>query len=65
MKEEYILRKTTTVIAVNKKSKCVRTVIPAVMAELLQLSAGDKIKWELCGDLNNGFHLKMFKGDDE
>ncbi len=56
---------TTTVIAVNKKSKCVRTVIPAVMAELLQLSAGDKIKWELCGDLENGFHLKMLKGDEK
>ena len=65
MKEEYILRKKTTVIAVNKKSKCVRTVIPAVMAELLQLSAGDKIKWELCGDLENGFHLKMLKGDEK
>ena len=64
MKEEYILRKKTTVIAV-KKSKCVRTVIPAVMAELLQLSAGDKIKWELCGDLNNGFYLKMLKGDEK
>ncbi len=65
MKEDYILRKKTTVIAVNKKSKCVRTVIPAVMAELLQLSAGDKIKWELCGDLNNGFYLKMLKGDEK
>ena len=41
-----MIRKTTTVIAVNKKSKCVRTVIPNVMAELLQLSAGDKIIWE-------------------
>jgi hypothetical protein len=60
-----MLNKTTTVIAVNKKSKCVRTVIPAVMAELLQLSAGDKIKWELCGDLENGFHLKMLKGDEK
>ena len=65
MKEEYILRKTTTVIAVNKKSKCVRTVIPAVMAELLQLSASDKIKWELCGDLQNGFYLKMSKGEKQ
>ena len=64
MKDEYILRKTTTVIAVNKKSKCVRTVIPAVMVELLQLSAGDKIKWELCGDLNNDFYLKMIKGEE-
>tara|TARA_R100001377_G_C3088948_1_gene75114 strand:- start:209 stop:406 length:198 start_codon:yes stop_codon:yes gene_type:complete len=64
MKKEYILNKTTTVIAVNKNSKCVRTVIPAVMAELLQLSAGDKIKWELCGDLNNGFYLKVLKGDN-
>ena len=41
MKEEYILRKKTTVIAVNK------------------------IKWELCGDLNNGFYLKMLKGDEK
>ena len=60
-----MLNKTTTVIAVNKKSKCVRTVIPAVMAELLQLAAGDKIKWELCGDLENGFYLKMLKGDEK
>ena len=49
----------------DKKSKCVRTVIPAVMAELLQLSASDKIKWELCGDLQNGFYLKMSKGEKQ
>ena len=59
-----MLNKSTTVIAVNKNSKCVRTVIPSVMVELLKLSAGDKIKWELCGDLNNGFYLKMLKGDE-
>ncbi len=60
-----MLNKTTTVIAVNKKSKCVRTVIPNVMAELLNITAGDKIKWELCGDLQNGFYLKMSKGEKQ
>jgi phage baseplate assembly protein gpV len=59
-----MIRKTTTVIAVNKKSKCVRTVIPNVMAELLQLSAGDKIKWELCGSTEQGFFLKAVKGEE-
>jgi antitoxin component of MazEF toxin-antitoxin module len=58
-----MLNKVTTVIAVNKKSKCVRTVIPNAMAELLQLSAGDKIKWELCGSTEQGFYLKAIKGD--
>ena len=58
-----MLNKTTKVIAVNKKSKCVRTVIPNAMAEILNLSAGDKIKWELCG--SKGFYLTMKKGDDE
>tara|TARA_B100001094_G_C18162335_1_gene790061 strand:- start:448 stop:630 length:183 start_codon:yes stop_codon:yes gene_type:complete len=60
-----MLNKVTTVIAVNKKSKCVRTVIPNAMAELLQLSAGDKIKWELCGSTEKGFFLKAVKGDEE
>tara|TARA_R110000824_G_scaffold26358_6_gene90657 strand:+ start:2522 stop:2704 length:183 start_codon:yes stop_codon:yes gene_type:complete len=60
-----MLNKSTTVIAVNKKSKCVRTVIPNVMAELLNLSAGDKIKWKLCGSSEKGFYLEVVKGDDE
>ena len=60
-----MLNKTTKVIAVNKKSKCVRTVIPNAMAEILNLSAGDKIKWELCGSKEKGFYLTMKKGDDE
>mgnify|MGYP003389878562 FL=1 len=59
-----MIRKTTTVIAVNKKSKCVRTVIPNVMVELLQLSAGDKIIWELCGSTEQGFFLKAVKGEE-
>jgi hypothetical protein len=60
-----MIRKTTTVIAVNKKSKCVRTVIPNVMAEMLGLLAGDKVIWELCGSTEKGFFLKVVKGDDE
>ena len=60
-----MLNKITTVIAVNKKSKCVRTVIPNVMAELLNITAGDKIKWELCGSTEQGFYLKAIKGDEE
>jgi len=56
------MKKTTKVIAVNKNTKCVRTVIPNAMAELLNIKAGDEINWQLIS--NNGkFYLKVNKGE--
>ena len=56
------MKKTTKVIAVNKNTKCVRTVIPNAMAELLNIKAGDEINWQLIN--NNGkFYLEVNKGE--
>jgi hypothetical protein len=56
------MKKITKIIAVNKNTKCVRTVVPNPMAELLGIKAGDKISWEL--KTNNGkFYLEVNKED--
>tara|TARA_R110000824_G_scaffold160797_2_gene335737 strand:+ start:1704 stop:1877 length:174 start_codon:yes stop_codon:yes gene_type:complete len=57
------MTKKTTVIAVNKNSKCVRTVIPQWIASLLKVNPGDKIVWELEGDKKNGFYATMKRDD--
>ena len=57
------MTKKTTVIAVNKNSKCVRTVIPQWIASLLKVNPGDKIVWELEGDKENGFYATMKRDD--
>jgi|TARA_R100000951_G_scaffold43270_1_gene36405 hypothetical protein len=57
------MTKKTTVIAVNKNSKCVRTVIPQWIASLLELQPGQKIVWELEGDKKNGFYAVMKRDD--
>ena len=57
------MTKKTTVIAVNKNSKCVRTVIPQWRASLLKVNPGDKIVWELEGDKENGFYATVKNTD--
>jgi len=54
------MKKTTKVIAVNKNTRCVRTVIPNAMAELLNIKAGDEIKWKLVSN-NDKFYLEVNK----
>jgi len=54
------MKKTTKVIAVNKNTRCVRTVIPNAMAELLNIKAGDEIEWKLVSD-DGKFYLEVNK----
>ncbi len=54
------MKKTTKVIAVNKNTRCVRTVIPNAMAELLSIKAGDEIEWKLVSD-DGKFYLEVNK----
>jgi antitoxin component of MazEF toxin-antitoxin module len=54
------MNKRTKIIAVNKNTKCVRTVIPNAMAELIDVKAGDEITWKLKTDKNK-FYLEVTK----
>jgi len=54
------MNKKTKIIAVNKNTKCVRTVIPNAMAELIDVKAGDEISWVLKTDKNK-FYLEVSK----
>jgi hypothetical protein len=54
------MNKRTKIIAVNKNTKCVRTVIPSAMAELIDVKAGDEISWVLKTDKNK-FYLEVSK----
>ena len=54
------MKKITKIIAVNKNTKCVRTVVPNPMAELLDIKAGDKITWEL-KTIDGQFYLEVRK----
>tara|TARA_R100000734_G_C3249692_1_gene51670 strand:+ start:325 stop:507 length:183 start_codon:yes stop_codon:yes gene_type:complete len=55
-----MMNKKTKIIAVNKNTKCVRTVIPNAMAELIDVKAGDEISWVLKTDKNK-FYLEVSK----
>ena len=55
-----MMNKRTKIIAVNKNTKCVRTVIPSAMAELIDVKAGDEISWVLNTDKNK-FYLEVSK----
>tara|TARA_R100000084_G_C4614940_1_gene130060 strand:- start:506 stop:679 length:174 start_codon:yes stop_codon:yes gene_type:complete len=55
-----MMNKRTKIIAVNKNTKCVRTVIPNAMAELIDVKAGDEITWKLKTDKNK-FYLEVTK----
>tara|TARA_R100001510_G_scaffold53723_1_gene55605 strand:+ start:1750 stop:1923 length:174 start_codon:yes stop_codon:yes gene_type:complete len=55
-----MMNKRTKIIAVNKNTKCVRTVIPNAMAELINVKAGDEISWVLKTDKNK-FYLEVTK----
>tara|TARA_Y100000114_G_C11554310_1_gene228691 strand:+ start:171 stop:353 length:183 start_codon:yes stop_codon:yes gene_type:complete len=55
-----MMNKRTKIIAVNKNTKCVRTVIPSAMAELIDVKAGDEISWVLKTDKNK-FYLEVSK----
>ena len=55
-----MMNKRTKIIAVNKNTKCVRTVIPSAMAELIDVKAGDEISWVLKTDKNK-FYLEVTK----
>tara|TARA_R100000234_G_scaffold120023_2_gene104910 strand:+ start:926 stop:1099 length:174 start_codon:yes stop_codon:yes gene_type:complete len=55
-----MMNKKTKIIAVNKNTKCVRTVIPNAMAELIDVKAGDEITWKLKTDKNK-FYLEVTK----
>jgi len=55
-----MMNKKTKIIAVNKNTKCVRTVIPNAMAELIDVKAGDEITWVLKTDKNK-FYLEVSK----
>ena len=55
-----MMNKRTKIIAVNKNTKCVRTVIPNAMAELINVKAGDEITWVLKTDKNK-FYLEVTK----
>ena len=54
------MKKQTKIIAVNKNTKCVRTVLPNAMAELLNIKAGDTINWEL-KTIDGQFYLEVRK----
>ena len=55
------MKKETKIIAVNKNTNCVRTVLPNAMAELLNIKAGDTINWEL-KTKDGAFYLEVRKG---
>lgn len=55
-----MMNKKTKIIAVNKNTKCVRTVIPNAMAELIDVKAGDEITWILKTNKNK-FYLEVSK----
>ena len=55
-----MMNKRTKIIAVNKNTKCVRTVIPSAMAEFIDVKAGDEISWVLKTDKNK-FYLEVSK----
>ena len=54
------MEKVTKIIAVNKNTKCVRTVVPNALAELLEIKAGDKIIWKL-KTIDGQFYLEVRK----